>query len=424
MFRARFIGLWRQPDFLKLWSATTITLLGSQVTFLALPLTAALMLDASPAEMGILTALEHAPWFLISLLAGVWIDRRRRRPILIGSEIGSALLLGSIPVAAALGVLRIEQLYVVAFLAGILSVFFFVSYSAFLPSLVRREQLAEANGKLATSSSLARIAGPGVAGVVVQFLTAPIAILADAISFATSALLLIWIRAPEPEPATSGERAGLRGDLVEGLRHVLGNPLIRAINLGNASFNIFCSLFGAVYVLYATRVLEIGPAGLGLIFSMGATGALLGAATAHCGADRFGLGRILVGTKLAGGAVGLLIPLASQLPVEPLAVMVLAEFFTRFAVAVHDINAFSLQQAITPERLMGRMVASGGFVLASVMPVGALIGGALGQSIGLLPTVIVGTCGALLAFLWEAFSPIRSLDEAPGQVVELSVAAD
>src|SRR5438105_11611746 len=204
---ARPGGLWRHPEFVKLWTGQTISRFGSEISQLAIPLAAALVLDASPAQMGLLSAFEFAPFLLLSLFAGVWVDRVRRRPVLIVADIGRAVILGSIPVAAVLGVLRIEQLYVVGLLTGVLTVFFDVAYQAYLPVLVSREHLVEGNSKLEVSRSVAQILGPGVAGALVQIITAPFAVAIDAASFIASALCLLPIRSPEP-PRVQAEARG------------------------------------------------------------------------------------------------------------------------------------------------------------------------------------------------------------------------
>src|SRR5438874_7367780 len=275
---ARPAGLWRHPEFVKLWTGQTISRFGSEISQLAIPLAAALVLDASPAQMGLLSAFEFAPFLLLSLFAGVWVDRVRRRPVLIVADIGRAVILGSIPVAAVLGVLRIEQLYVVGLLTGVLTVFFDVAYQAYLPVLVSREHLVEGNSKLEVSRSVAQIAGPGVAGALVQVVSAPIAVVVDALSFVASVISLLFIHAPEPAPVRRPGAAGsMWSELREGLGVVLGNPLLRSIAACTGMSNLFSNAWAAVYVLYLTRELGLPPAIIGLIFAVSGPGALLGA---------------------------------------------------------------------------------------------------------------------------------------------------
>src|SRR6266581_5807108 len=223
-------GLWRQPDFVRLWTGHTISRFGSEISQLAIPLTAALVLNASAFQMGLLGTFEFAPFLLLSLFAGVWVDRLRRQPILIVADIGRAVLLGSIPLAAVLGVLRIEQLYVVGVCTGVLTVFFDVADQSYLPALVSREHLVEGNSKLEVSRSVAQIAGPGVAGALVQLITAPMAVLVDALSFVASVISLLFIRVREPAPVRNdGPTGSIWSELREGLAVVLENPLLRSI---------------------------------------------------------------------------------------------------------------------------------------------------------------------------------------------------
>src|SRR5215510_4046690 len=255
--RLQFTGLWRHPDFLKLWAGQTISLFGSQITALALPLTAVLTLRAT----------HSASSVLAGLFAGVLADRLRRRPILIGTDLGFAVLAGSIPVAAFLGLLRIEQLYLVQFFSGVLAEFCVVTHMAFLPSLTERHQLVEANSKLQTTNSAASIAGPGLAGVLTQLITAPMAMIFDAISFLVSALFIWRIRAPEPAPAPVGSRKSVRAEIGEGLSFVFGNPTLRPLAEAIAMHFLFNGLIFSVFILYASRELKIESALLGVVFA-------------------------------------------------------------------------------------------------------------------------------------------------------------
>ena len=426
LLRERFSGLWRHPDFLKLWVGQTISVFGTQITLLALPLTAVLMLDASAAQMGLLGAAERAPFLLVGLFAGVWVDRLRRRPILIGADLGRAALLGWIPLAAAFGWLRIEHLYVVGFLAGVLTVFFDVAYMAYLPALVRREQLVEGNSKLEVSNSVAMIAGPGLAGGLVQLVTAPVAIVVDALSYLGSALSLAFIRRPEPAPRAVGARPvgpqGFWGEIGEGLRVVLGNPLLRAIAGCTGTSNLFSNVLFTVFVLYATRELGIGPAALGLIFAAVGPGSLLGALLAGPLARRFGLGPTIVGSIFVSGVSAFLIPLAGGPPAAAIALLAAASFLGGLGGPVYNISQVSLRQAIVPGRLQGRMNATMRFLVWGTMPIGSLLGGFLGETVGLRPTMLVGALGMTLTTLWVLLSPVRALREQPEPVEELATA--
>ncbi len=414
----RFTGLWRHPAFLKLWVGQTVSRFGSQVSQLAIPLTAVLVLQATPSEMGILAAAETAPFLLIGLLAGVWVDRVRRRPVLIAGDIGRGLLLLTIPATAAAGLLRIEQLYLVGFLVGVLTVFFDVAYQSYLPALVSREHLVEGNSKLEVSSSAAAIGGPGLAGALVQLATAPLAVLVDALSFFASGAFLLAIRQPEPAPAPIGQRRGVWAEIGEGLQVVLGNRLLRPIAACTATANLFGSAGFAVLVLYASRELGIEPGLLGAIFAVGSVGFLLGALLAGPTAKRFGLGATIVGSSAIAGLGGLLVPLAGELPGLAVPLLVGAQLLFGLGVPIYNVNQVSLRQTITPDRLQGRMNASMRFVVWGTMPIGALLGGALGERIGLQTTLLLSALGMAAAAGWVLFSPVRTLRTQPAPVVE------
>jgi MFS family permease len=416
----RFEGLWRHPEFLKLWTGQTISQFGTQISQLAIPLTAALVLSASPAEMGLLSAVEFAPFLLLSLFAGVWVDRMQRRPILIVADIGRAVALGSIPLAAALNVLHMEQLYAVALVTGVLTVFFDVAYQSYLPVLVRREHLVEGNSKLEVSRSVAQIAGPGIAGGLVQLITAPMAVLVDALSYVASVISLLFIHVAEPPPARharpSGEAASIWAELHEGLGVVLGNPLLRSIAGCTATSNLFGNALQAVYVLYVTRELGLEPAVIGLIFAMSGPGALLGALMVGELARRFGLGHTIVGSIFATGLASLLIPLASGPQPVVVGTLMLASFVAGLGNPVYNINQVSLRQVITPDHLQGRMNASMRFIVWGTIPIGALLGGTLGEVFGLWPTIMAMALAELTAPAWVIFSPVRQLRTQPAPV--------
>jgi len=416
--RFRFNRLWRDANFMKLWAGQAISLFGSQITFLALPLTAVLVLDATPVQMGILMAVEALPSLLMGLFVGVWVDYYRRRPILIAADLGRGVLLAVVPVAAILGLLRIEHLYIVCFLVGTLGLFFGVAHRSFLPSLVGREQLVEANSKLELSNSVAEIVGPGVAGGLVQVLTAPIAIAVDAISFFISALLLGLIRLSEPAPKPAAERQNIGKEIGEGLALVLRDSLLRPIAGCLSTLNLFNGLLEAIFILYVTQELGIEASLLGLIFAGGSVGFLVGALLPGWVIRRFGLGPgIMVGLLLVGLS-DLLIPLVAGSVVVAVAVAVLvtAQFFFGLGLVIFNAGQVSLRQAMTPNELQGRMNATMSFLAGGVVPLGGLLGGALGETIGLRPTLFLAALGEILSVLWLLLSPIRLQREQPALV--------
>lgn len=413
MVGVRFSGLWRHREFGKLWAGQTISLFGSQVTFLALPLTAVLTLKATAAQMGILGAVQFAPFLLVGLFAGVWVDRARRRPILMAADFGRALLLSSIPAAALLHRLGMPQLYVIGFLVGILTVFFDVAYQSFLPALVSREALVEGNSKLGASEALAQIGGPGIAGLLVQLITAPIAIFVDATSFLASVLFLGLIRTPEPAPLARSQGRNIWAEIGEGLRVVVGNPLLRSIAGCTATSNLFGTILQTVYLLYAVRALGISAGLLGLIFAVGSAGGLLGAVLAGRITLRVGLGPAIWGAILLGSVASLLVPLAVRPLVLAIPLLMAAQIGRGLGGTLYNINQVSLRQTITPDHLLGRMNASMRFIVWGTIPLGSLIGGFLGEAIGLRPTLVVGAIGGLLSVLWVLLSPVRTLRLRP-----------
>jgi MFS family permease len=417
-------GLWRHSDFLKLWSAETVSQFGTQFTVLALPLAAVIVLHATVFEVAALQVVEFLPFVLISLPAGVWVDRLRRRPILVVGDLSRAVLLVSIPVAYAFDALTIWQLYAVGFFVGIATVFFDVAYQSYLPSLVQRQQLVEGNSKLEISRSSAQLGGPGLAGLLVDWLSAPVAILFDAASFLGSAFFIFRIRKPEGSPRAEGsaERRRMRDDIAEGLRYVLRHPYLKNIAACTATFNLFGSLWSAVLLVYAVRVLDLRPAVIGLAFTLGNLGALFAAFTAGRISARIGVGPTIIGASILGGPMFLLVAFAPHGNVA-LAVMGPAILVGSFTNVIYNVTQLSLRQTITPERIQGRMNSVMRFIVWGTIPLGALVGGALGTWIGLKQTLIVGGIGCFLPFLPVLLSPVRALREMP-EPVEEDVLAD
>jgi MFS family permease len=409
------LTLWRNGDFLRLWSAQTISQFGSQITVLALPLAAILVLDASAFEVAALTTVEWTPWLLFSLPAGAWVDRLPRRRVLLLTDLGRAAVLVSIPVVYAFDALTLWQLYGVGFLTGTLTVFFEVSYVAYLPSLVERSQLAEGNSKLETTRSVALLGGPGLGGLLVKAFGAPVAILADAISFVGSALFLVAIRGREVvRPRADGTR--LVAEVGEGIRFVLGHPLMRPSMTFIASSNFFYNVIFGILLVYAVRSLGLDAAEIGLAFTLGNVGVLAGAVLATRISRLLGVGRTIVLSAFMLGWPLLLMPLPQGSYVLPVFVAVFA--VTGFAGVITNVVGVSLFQATTPDRLQGRATASRRLVNFGAVPLGSLAGGGLAATIGLRETIWVGAVGGTLAFLPVLFSPIRHIREIPAEPEE------
>jgi MFS family permease len=408
-------GLWRHADFLKLWSAETISQFGTQVSQLALPLVAILVLDATAFEVAALGTIEFLPFILFTLPAGVWVDRLPRRPILIAGDLGRAGLLATIPAAYVADVLTLGQLYVVGFLVGICTVFFDVAYQSYLPALVEREHIIEGNSKLVMSQSSAQVAGPGFGGLLVEIFTAPYAVLVDAVSFLGSALFILRIRKHEERPQAAshdGEKASLWTELKEGLRYVLDNPNLRAQAGCTATSNLFSNVAFAIFLVFAVRELELSPGVIGVVFSVAGAGSLVGAFTALRLSRRFGIGPTTIAVGMLWGPATLLVALAPA-GNDAVPFLVVASLASGFSIAVYNIIQVSYRQAICPPRLQGRMNSVMRFIVWGTIPIGALAGGALGSWVGLRETIVIGGVGGSLAFLWILFSPQRHLREMP-----------
>lgn len=414
----RFTGLWRNPDFVKLWAGQTVATFGALLG--AVNYTAILVLDATPFQVSMLSAARVAPGLAFGLVAGAWVDRLRRRPILIGADVGRAVLLGSVPAAYFMGILSIEQLYVVAFVGGTLTIFFEVAYPSYLPSLIHRKELIEANSKLQASSSTVEVVSFGVGGWIVQLFTAIVAAGVNALTYLLSAFWIATIRAPEPPPAPRAERQSIRREIVEGLKLVWSQPYLRAIGGSTAALGISMGVIGALYSVYGIRELGIQPGLLGMIAAVGGVTSVVGALLTGRATRRFGLGPVTVFGMALIGLGSLFIPLARG----PLAVAVMLLIAQQLVVdgawTAYMINQMSLRQAITPDRSLGRVNGGMQLIELAVTLAGSLLAGALSGPIGLRWTLVIGACGGLLGALWLALSPVRKVKEPPAPSAESS----
>jgi MFS family permease len=420
--RRLFSGeLWLDRDFLKLWAGQTLSLAGSQVGSIAVPLVAILSLQASTFEVGVLRGLGSLPYLLIALPAGVWVDRIKRRRLLVAADAWRGLVTLSVPLAAVIGALTLPHLYAVAFLLGIGTVIFEFAYHSYLPHLVGQRLLVEGNSKLQVSNSAVGVAGPGVAGAIVQLLSAPIAILADGLSYLASAGSLLLISKGEPAPGASAGRH-LLSELREGFDFVRGHPFLMAQVATTTTNNAFVSITLTLELLYLVRTLHFQPALIGLVFMLGAPGALLGSLLARPAIERFGIGPSMIAAGSISGLCCLLIP-AAGVP-GPAAVVFVVGFVFLFGggVQIYNITAVSVRQAITPGRLLGRMNGTTRFITWGVIPLASLAGGFLGESVGVRPALVVAGLGASLAPVWLLLSPVRRwrtlADAAPEQPTE------
>ena len=399
-------SLWRDRDFLLFWSGETVSLFGSQITVLALPLTAILVLRATPFELGLLNAVAFAPYLLAALPAGAWVDRRPKRPILLASNLGRAVVIGVVPLAAVLGLLRIEVLLAVAFVHGLFSVIFDVGWLSFVPTLVGREQVVAANSRLQASASAAQIGGPGLGGALIQLLAAPMALVVDALSFLFSAITLALIRAPEGR-APARDKRNLLAEIGEGIQVTFGNAILRAMALNAGAFNLFDQLIYTVFLLYAVGPLGLPPGLVGAVIGAGAIGGFLGALFAAPMARRFGMGRAMIVMSFVACSTAVAIPFAGGS--QPVVTLMLGGvFFVQgLGIGVTNVHFVSLRQSITPTDLLGRMNASYRTISYGAIALGALLGGVLGQTIGLRPALLLGAIGLLVTPFLVLFSPVR-----------------
>jgi MFS family permease len=398
------MGLRWHPSFLRLWAGQSISLLGSRVTMIALPLTAVYALHATAFEMGIVTAAGSFAYLLVGLPAGAWIDRLPRRSVMIVADLGRAILLASIPIATILGLLSMTQLSLVALLVGVLTVFFDVAYQSLLPSVVRTDQLLEANSKIRVSESLTQVAGPGVGGGLVQLLGAPVAIAADAVSFVVSALSLVLVRAREAEPS-GHEGRHLGREIQVGVTTVLRTPSLGALAGASLTFNLFDNVLMAVYVLYMTRALHFPSTFVGLIFGLGGVGGLVGTTVAERATTRFGHGRVMPG-GIGIAAAGELTIAGARDPIPvALIILLIAESMVEFGGTLYGIDAATFCQATVPWSLQGRVTATMRVISLGIGSLGALAGGVLGDAIGLRPTVLIAGIGTLFSLLWLFLAP-------------------
>jgi len=395
--------------FRRVWSGQTISLFGDQISLIAIPLTAVLVLDANAKQMGYLVAAELVPNLFFALHAGAWVDRRgRRRQTMIFTDLARAALLVTIPLAYAFGALTIQQLYIVAFLVGTMTVFFFVSYSSLFVALVERDDYVEANSLLAGSRAFSFVAGPSIGGILVQLLKAPYALLVDSISFLFSAGFLASVDPVEPEIEEAE-----KGHVVAGVRYIVTSSVMRSSLLATATINLFNFVFHALFILYAVRSLHVRPATLGIVLGAGAIGGLIGSFVTSRLGRRIGIGPTYILGCIVFPVPLVLVPLAGGPYWLILAMLFLAEFGAGLGVMILDISAASIFAALVPHRLRSRVSGAYMVVNMGVRPIGSLIGGFLGTAIGLQTTLWIGVVGAAAGFLWLLPSPIPKMRELP-----------
>lgn len=406
------------PDFLRCWFGEGVSQLGSQISLIAVPIIAAVALDAPPLQLGLVAACGQLPALLFGLFAGEWLDRRKRRPVMIATDLGRALVSLVIPLAAFFDQLTIPLLCVVLFALGTLTIVFDVANLSYVPSLVRRSELVAANSRLEATASGAQVAGPAVGGLLVGLLTGPGALLVDAGSFVVSTIALRRIETPEPEPAAPVVREPMRPRIAGGWRFVMGNPILRALAGCSAVTNLAGYAFLAVYVAFMVRELGLSDFQIGLVFATGGVGALVGSVLAGKCASRWGTGPTLIGAQLGFGLTGLLVPLAVLVPAVALPLVVAAEFLQWLTLLIYAVNSISLRQRLATDEMQGRLHATFAVVTRGVQPVGSILGGVIASVIGLSLTLVVSEIGMLLGVLVLLRSPLRHNSGVIGETAE------
>jgi len=400
-------GLWRLADFRRLWLSLTITSFGAQITNLALPLTAALLLHATALQMGILVALEALPFALVSLHAGVMLDRIRKLPVVIASDLSRAAALLAIPICAWRGVLSVEVLYAVGFFCGVQNVIGGAAYQVLIAQMGGRDRLVEANAKITLGETSSALIGPGIAGGLIQLLTAPFAIAIDAVGFLASALMLRRMDVPHDVPPPRVARS-MGAEIREGLALVFRNETLRSLALVAAAWQVLHHMQVAVLILFATRELGLSAGAIGLAYMAGGVGCVIAASNAERLSRRFGVGATIVYglmlTAFGWQAFGLIRGSTSMATLLLGVGMLLFDF----GAVLYAINYLALRQALTPDRLLGRMTATMRFLAVAAAPLGSLAGGALATVIGLRHTLwVVGSLGIVLTLVAIRWSPVR-----------------
>jgi MFS family permease len=406
-------GLWHHLDFRRLWIGETVSQFGSAISQLALPLVAILVLHASTFEVGLIATFEMLAFLVVGLPAGAWVDRMRFRRVLILNDVVRFAALGSIPLFRLFGILTIGQLYVVALVVSVSTVFFDVAYQSYLPELVDRDALVEGNAKLQASESVSQVAAPAVGGVLIQALTAPYAVLLDAISFLWSASWVTAIKARVPKPERKPDRH-LGREIAEGLKFVTGNRMLRSIAMCTGSGNFFNSMAGAVIFVLLARDLHLSAGVIGLLTSLSAIGGLVGSLIAARFARWVGQGPAIWIAGLAFAPGAFVAPFLHRN--WTLALFAAGSLLTWVSNVVYNITQVSFRQALCPPALLGRMNASMRFLVWGTMPFGAFLGGILGSSIGVRDTLLIGAIGGCFAFVPVFLSPLRTMRELPKYV--------
>lgn len=416
----RYLGLLRQADFRRLWLSMSVSTLGSEVTFLALPLVAILVLHATPVEVAILGAMPFVAFALFGLPAGVWVDRLPRRQVMVVGDLGRAAVLVLVPIAAVANVLAMWELYVIAFVAGALTVFYEIAYQSILPELVDRDRLAEGNSRLEVSRSASQVIGPGIGGALIGAIGAPIAITADALSYLGSAAFLIGLHPSRPRALrTAADSKGLVGEILEGLRFYRRQPILLSASASVILLNIGFHMAGAIALIFYARELQMTPEAIGIAFSIGSIGFLVGAAAGAAVGRRLGVGRTLMLGCGVSSAAWYLLTLAT--PDTAFWLLVVAGVIQGLVLPPVFVNNVALRQTLTPDELSGRVNATARWLHWTAIPFGQLAGGVLATAVGLRLTIAIGATVGVASVILLLLSPMRSVREMPAPTTPVNV---
>jgi predicted MFS family arabinose efflux permease len=408
------LPLWRQSDFRRLWAAQAVSDFGARITREGLPMMAVLTLAATPAQLGLLAAVAGAPALLVGLSAGGFVDGSRRRPILIGADLVRAAILITLPIAAWRGVLGLGHVFAAAALVAAASSLFDIADHAYLPSLVGRDRLTEANAKISATESGAEMGGPALAGLLFQWLTAPFAVAVNAATYLISAAFLAGITTREAPPPPAAKTGRWLDGVRTGAAAAWGEPLVRPLFLAAAITGLFGGIFSALYIVFALRVVGLSPALLGVTIAFGGGGALLGSLLAQPLARWIGMGPAIIASALASSAAAMLIPLAPAGAAPGMTVLVISQILGDCVGVAALILAVSLRQSVLPQALLGRTGAAFQAVAGASAVAGALGGGLLGQSLGIRAALIVAAAGLAIGPALAIFSPLSRLRKIPG----------
>ncbi len=408
--KTHFTGLWHNPDFMRLWVSQTISEFGSRVTRDALPLIAVITLTATPVQLGLLTAIPSIPILLFGLYIGVWIDRLPRLRILFLTNIIRPLILLAIPLTALWGILSVELLYIISAVLSVLGMTFEIAYRAVLPSLVKSEALFEGNSKLAMTDSLAEIGGPALAGLLIQWFTAPFAVLFDIVSYLIAAFILKDIRKQEtPRTKPDDIEANSIHEILTGWRFLAGHKLLRPLVLYRSFTSFFGSFIGPLYALFAIETLNLSPAQLGMVIASGGIGAILGSFLSGRLASSRNFGKRLISILLLNGLMVLLIPLTSGSVTQVMILLIISQIVGDATAVLFSIHELSLRQSLTSEELLGRINASSEFLIQGVAPLGAILAGFLATASNPRFVLFLAAFGVIASSLWIILSPLRTV---------------